>query len=415
VIQVREEEHLAPDAARPQRSNTSRGHASNEPCGTGLAAGRRGEVPRSPKTAYFFLGKAPNGRFHGYPHQAIVVAEGLKQLGWQIASDVATWRPAPGKAYLFPGDPDGPAPRECDLLIVSEDFFLVQGSPALPRAMLRSSVPAIFLDRSDLGVRSREMYSKPFRHFQAIFRTHGNERFRYPGNLRPMAFGISDRMVQATAAARAAGGSRLGLVWNFREKTFPHSVRSWAEREARPVLEGRIPLQTEVDPEIVTEGENDHYCRLMLQQTEGRHFPAYYERLARAEMAACFGGWFLLPLRQREAGPICLLGRRLMRSVSRPSSMIAQWDSWRMWEALAAGTAMLHVDMSRHGFLFGGPRPKPMTHYIALRLDDPARELLPLLDDPKRVREIGEAGRAWALEHYTSGPIAARILQQIGM
>jgi hypothetical protein len=56
-----------------------------------------------------------------------------------------------------------------------------------------------------------------------------------------------------------------------------------------------------------------------------------------------------------------------------------------------------------------------MTHYIALRLDDPARELLPLLDDPKRVREIGEAGRAWALEHYTSGPIAARILQQIGM
>ena len=362
------------------------------------------------RTAYFFLGEDAGGRFHGYPHVAIVVAEGLRKLGWHIASDVTAWRAGPDEPFLFPGGPDGLAAKDCDLLVVSEDFFMLQGSPALPAAVLQASVPAILLDRNDLGLNIRTLYSKPYEIFKVIYRTHGNENFRYPANLRQMVFGVSDRIAQASVNARnQEPHSRKGVIWNFRHTHFPHSVRGWAEKEVRPLLEQRILLQKEVDTDL----DGDQYSKLMSQQTEGRHFPAYYDRMARAAMAACFGGWFLLPVPQREAGHTCMFGRRVLKSLKRPTTMIAQWDSWRMWEAFAAGTTVLHVDMSEYGFLFGGPRPEPMKHYIAFDIKDPKRDLA-LLNDPIRVREIGEAGRAWALEHYSSKPIATRILQEAG-
>ncbi|MDE1178843.1 MAG: glycosyltransferase [Edaphobacter sp.] len=365
------------------------------------------------RTAYFFLGRTPDGRFLGYPHQAILFAEGLRALGWRIVSDVETWRPQPDAPFLFPGDVDAPRPADCDLLVVAEDYFMLQGSPALPVAITSCSVPAVFLDRRDLGDNLRDLYSKPYERFAAIFRTHGNRRFRYPANLRQMVFGISDRIAEASvvAASEVVNEPREGLIWNFRHKQFPHTVRVWAEKEVRPVLESGVPFRSEVDPEV----ENNLYDNLMLRQTEGRHFPAYYRRMASSTMAACFGGWFLLPVPQQEAGPACMWGRRVMKSLGRTSTMIAQWDSWRMWEAFAAGTAVLHLDMERNGFLFDGPQPEPMKHYIAVSLDRPAESLRPLLDHPDEVRRIGEAGRIWALEHYTSRPIAARMLKEIGL
>ena len=379
---------------------------------TQIAQTPNGEKSIRPRIAYFFLGQEPGGRFHGYPHVSIVVAEGLATLGWRIASDATAWRPSPDEPFLFPGRAASPAPKDCDLLVVGEDFFMLQGSPALPEAVLEDTVPSILLDRSDLGLNLRELCSPSYRIFRAIFRTHGNERFSYPANVRNMVFGISDRIAEASAdAALLRDQPRAGLIWNFRHKKWPHTVRLWAEKEVRPLLKSRVPFQSDVDPDV----ESTRYSSLMAQQTEGRHFPAYYERMARASMAACFGGWFLLPVRQQEAGPICMLGRKLFKLTQRPTSMMAQWDSWRMWEAFAAGTTVLHVDMSENGFLFGGPKPEPMKHYIGVSLTNPAQDLASLLDDPTRVLAIGEAGRAWAMEHYTSKPIAERILLEVGL
>ena len=369
------------------------------------------------RTAYFFLGRDAEGKFHGYPHEAILCAEGLQEMGWRIASDVTAWRPGPDEPFLFPGDPDGPAPKDCDLLVVSEDYFYLQGSAELPAAIVGCSVPAIFVDRRDLAITIRDLYSDGFRRFQAIFRTHGSKWFRHPKNVRQMVFGLSNRIAQASseAAARVGLEPRAGLIWNFRHTSIPHSVRLWAEKEVRPLLEAHVPLQSQTDAQKDVQTEDGQYTTLMLQQTEGRHFPAYYERMARAKMAACFGGYFLLPIRQEESGPACRLGNRLMKSLGRPTITIAQWDSWRMWEAFAAGTAVLQADMDKCGFLFGGPRPEPMKHYIAVSTESPSRDLLPLLEDQQQILKIGEAGRAWAMEHYTSKPIAARILSEVGL
>ena len=171
-------------------------------------------VPPKSRTAYFFLGRDPEGKFHGYPHETIVLAEGLLQLGWKIASDVEAWRPGPEEPFLFPGDPEGPVPKDCDLLVVSEDFFYLQGSSALPAAVLGCSVPAIFVDRRDLSVKVRDLYTEPFRRFQRILRSHGNERFNHPKNVGYTVFGISNRIAQATseAAARVGHEERKGLI-----------------------------------------------------------------------------------------------------------------------------------------------------------------------------------------------------------
>ena len=152
----------------------------------------------------------------------------------------------------------------------------------------------------------------------------------------------------------------------------------------------------------------------MHRQTEGRHFTDYFARMGSSLAVSCFGGWFLLPVPQQEAGWLCMLGRRLMKALQRPTVLVAQWDSWRMWEGFASGAAVLQLDFDRHGFRLGGPHPEAMRHYVSV---DPSNlnEAVEVLRDVHRLRSIGEAGRLWALEHYRSLPIAARILQDLGL
>jgi len=92
---------------------------------------------------------------------------------------------------------------------------------------------------------------------------------------------------------------------------------------------------------------------------------------------------------------------------------IAQWDSWRLWEAFAARAVVLHVDFEKHGFLLPGPLPTPMKHYIAVDLHNPAASLRPIQEDNAMLRQIAAAGRAWALEHYTSAAAALRVVRSL--
>jgi hypothetical protein len=94
---------------------------------------------------------------------------------------------------------------------------------------------------------------------------------------------------------------------------------------------------------------------------------------------------------------------------------MGQWDSWRLWEAFAAGAAVLHVDFEKHGFMLPGPLPVAMKHYIPVDLRNPRQSLGDILKDTERLREIGEAGRQWALEFYTSKAQAHHMLSQLGL
>jgi len=202
-------------------------------------------------------------------------------------------------------------------------------------------------------------------------------------------------------------------MWNFRNKQFPHTVRVWAEREVKPILASRYELDAAIDTEAQV--QQRRYDELMRQQTEGRHFQSYYDKLANTLLCCCFGGWFLLPIPQEEAGAICLWGRKLLRKTGWKTMAIAQWDSWRMWEAFAAGAVVIHVNFDQHGFKLPGPTPEAMKHYIPVDLQKPEKNLSSIMEDTAALRNIAEAGRKWALEHYTSEAIARRLLENLGI
>ena len=366
-----------------------------------------------PKRAFFWLGSDRLGQPAGYPHLAIVLAEGLRNLGWVIESDVRAWQSRPGGDYLFPG-PTGEADAErqaaSDLVVIAEDWFFL-GAKRLPARVSGSRSPVVYLDRSDLGApHLRPVYGPEGREADVILRCHSSRFLRYPGNVRPWAFGLSERILGA--ARTSAVAIRSGAMWNFRHKSHPHSVRQWAERAVRPALEARFAIADEID---TSDPDHDPYDELMLRQTEGRHFPSYFRRLSGTTLCACYGGWFLLPVRQRETGMPCRVGRGLLRRLAIATPAVAQWDSWRLWEAFASGAAVLHLDFEQHGFLLPGPMPVPMVHYLPVDPGQPRSSLEPILDDPDMVQRIGAAGRQWATEHYGPTAMARRLLTDLGI
>ena len=185
--------------------------------------------------AYFYLAENPQGGLIGYPHLAIVVAEGLCSLGWNVSSNLRAWKSDLEAGELFPG----PVlqPEECDLIVFSEDFFFYQQSPELPDGLKGHSVPAIYLDRTDLGRVTRYIYLPAFRRFTRIYRTHYNRRFRYPQNVRAFQFGISDRIAAGTSGTSgiltpcgSGRRRRFALCWrvlsNLRQRPMPSMRRT---------------------------------------------------------------------------------------------------------------------------------------------------------------------------------------------
>jgi hypothetical protein len=86
-----------------------------------------------------------------------------------------------------------------------------------------------------------------------------------------------------------------------------------------------------------------------------------------------------------------------------------QWDSFRFWEALAAGCAAINIDLDRYGVSLP-VMPVNWTHYIGVNFDRPAEAAERIAADPGLLERIAAAGRAWALEHYSPPAMAARML-----
>jgi|GEM_PF-1884681 len=360
------------------------------------------------RRAFFFIGTSASGGPAGYYHLSIMLAEGLRHNGWAIASDAVAWRPDLESEFLFPGG-DLDEAKTADLVVIGEDWFR-HAHNRLPEWVRSRKTPTVYINRSDLSRDVRSIYTPEARRYSLVLRTHMSKYLRYPGNVAPAVFGVSDRIARATSTT--PGASRSGVTWNFRRTGFPHSVREYVDRNVKPVIARHVELHEKKDAQDSPAA--DAYERLMRDQTEGRHFTAYYESLQSCQLCACFGGWFVLPLRQQEAGTFCRLGKRLLARTGWYSHAMGQWDSWRLWEAFAAGTTVLHVDFEKHGFLLPGPPPVPMQHYIPVDLNHPERSLGGVLKDSDRLREIGEAGRKWALEFYTSKVQAQRLLERLG-
>lgn len=360
------------------------------------------------KSAFFVLYDRPSG-YLGYPHMAVLFAEGLRAMGWEISSNIRAWQEEPGGPYLFPGGGDEKA-EGADLILIEDDYFQLQGHDSLPKLPAGARAAVIYLDRSDVGKATARNNLRSFRALDLILRCHSLELYRRQSNVVPTAIGITSRLAKATAPR---GEERTeAAVWNFRHTKFAHNTRQWADRKIRPLLESRYKINRIQDTQSV---EDTEYDRLMQAQTDRKHFPSYFRDLRTSIVCACFGGWFILPVRQTEASNFSLQTRALIRRLPIITGAVQQWDSFRLWETFAAGTAVLQFDMEKCGFLTGGPLPKPLEHYVPVSLSNPEKSLQPILEDRSLLLRIGAAGREWAFANYGPESIVRRALAPLGM
>jgi hypothetical protein len=251
-----------------------------------------------------------------------------------------------------------------------------------------------------------------------ILRSKLNQRAWHPANMRPWALGLNARILEATRDAPPIAERRRSVLINFgASHPFAHATREHAARVFEPRLERVIDIDRTVDD--LTREPAAAYDALMWRQTGHRFSRAYYERLKSSQAVACFCG-DMIPAAPFAGADRYLAGgnraklRRLLYEaidwVDRRPQRAIQWDSFRFWEALAAGCAAINIDLEKYGVALP-EMPVNWSHYIGIDFDRPDDAVARIAGDSGLLERVGTAGRQWAMEHYSPRAMAARLLE----
>lgn len=367
------------------------------------------------KSIYFFL--IPEGVSRdNYAHNALVLAEGLRELGWEIYANIDYWRSGPDdSATLFRHD-RAVHPSDCAVNVLTYDWMHYVNVVPYELAENRKSF-RVYLE--DAGWLRPPGLCDEFRQFDFVLKSHYNRRAHAPPNYRPWSFGLSRRILAETADTAPFGDRRKALLVNFgATHGYRHQIRDLFEERVYPRLAQHMELDRMTNSKANPPA--DAYHRLMWEQTAFRHYPDYYERLRSALVCSCVGGqlissaphdWSLLDGAHRARLRRLWFGwdSRLRGADPRWN----QWESWRFWESLAAGCVTLLLDFEKYGVQLP-VQPENWKHYVGLDLDHLSRDLDRLLADSGVLASIAAAGRAWALQHYTPRPVAESFLKVVG-
>lgn len=363
-----------------------------------------------PPTIYFFLAEhGSTAESERYQHLAIVLGEGLAQLGVPFVSSVDYWPATPNAIPVFRSDPTV-EPAACSAVVFTADWF-AEGN-AVPRGLFEgaSRPVSVYLDNVD-GNRLRS-FDPGFPRFDVVLRAHYTAAMPYPPGFRPWAFGLSNRILAATQPTVPANEREQRLIISYRHTAYPHSVRLYLERHFVRKLPRQLPAYRFKDdfrldtPDALTE----HLWHL----TGRRHSSRYYQELGESAACACFGGFFVPAWPRDERHVVSRLMKLAMTRLRLRSGHITQFDSWRFWESLAAGCATIHLDLAKYGAVLPA-MPTNWEHYIGLDLDNLDADINRMLADPGLLARVGQAGRAWALATYGPAPTARRFLELIGI
>ncbi len=270
--------------------------------------------------------------------------------------------------------------RDADIVVFSSVMYSYESTHLLPLDLFnrKRRYRLVFIDWSD-GVLTPG-FRDEMRACDLVLKCHYNRKDSLPTNFRPWAFGLSTRILDHLSGEGELGRAADILV-NYRHV---HSVRKRAGNEIIPLFEDFLRENRTVDSFDDVEDMTDKN-RLLWVQTGRRHYPAYHRRLLASKASSCFGG--------------------LLRE-----DRVYQFDSWRFWESLAAGTCTFHVDLEKYGCVLP-VMPLNMKHYLGFDLENPACIVDGIRRAPSLLRRIGEAGRAWALANYSPRPVAERFLE----
>lgn len=355
-----------------------------------------------------------------YEHGLVVIAEGLKSLGWMVEGDEPYWLKSESiEDWLIPSAVT-PGGFEADLFVVGSGSLVRLGTRwALPGTALEQAHRAklsVYLDESDGSI---AVHGVDPSEFDVVLKCHFVDGYRYPANVHPWAFGLSDRIIEALQ--HPLDSPRRAVVMDNARNA--HPVRELAARTRHRWLPDGLAVDSSRDVDV--DPDETPLDALYRRQSGGRHDRRYYARLRESLASTAFGGWFGSPLLVSERPDVIGKGIRLLqrlngnaRPLARrqdlwrpfPIRFIGQYDSWRWWESLAAGCCTLHVDLDRYRCRLP-VQPIRGEHYLGLDFGDPGRLRREL--DTVDLAAVGRAGRRWALANYSPEATARRLLDLV--
>ncbi len=239
----------------------------------------------------------------------------------------------------------------------------------------------IYLNQSDAAAFSRLPDD------QVLLVAHENSFADKGGVRRPIAFGLSKRLIAATEKRPAFFARQHGALRNFRP-TLNQGVRALLDIAFVPHLARHMPVDSSL-----------------------RKADAYLAALLSNSVCLAYGGDFYSPIADNPwfaKHEPATAEAHAFKHLSAPA-MVLRWDSFRLWESFAAGCLTVHLDFAKYGFALP-VMPEPWVHYAPLDLDNLVGSVEELLDREKQWPDIAEAGRAWAIQHYAPTPTALRAL-----
>jgi len=369
---------------------------------------------------YFFCSNEPGN----LQEDVIALAEGFRELGIPYYSNCDYWlQSTVANDFLFRHHPEV-THEDCDVVVISytwpqwvrmKTFDLIQ--KPLPAGLFREGRKyiTVYMDNHD-GYRTIS-WEPEYRQFDIVLRSKFNSRAWHPENMRPWAYGWTNRVIQATAGAYPFESRRRALLVNFgASHPYAYGARELARARFEPAIKKFLRIDRTTDDLSIE--PSDAYEALMWHQTGGRFSRNYYERLKQSRAVACFCGDIIpsMPFRDAErylvGGNRAKLRRMLYWTLGcfdRRPPRIVGWDSFRFWEALAAGCAAINIDLSLYGVDLP-VMPENGTHYLGVDLSRVDDFIERLREEPSLLERIGGAGKQWAEKHYSPKAVARRFL-----
>ena len=375
------------------------------------------------KSFYFLIADHVNH----FEDSMIYIAEGLKDLGITFYSNKNLWKDEIEGGWLFNFSPEV-SYQDCDVVVMSYTWFEYLDPETyehyeqnFPKDFFSNNrkYKTVYLDPTD-GYKTRS-WEKEFRNFDLILRAKYNKYTYNPDNVKPWILGYSNRIIKATSNSIPYELREKRILQNFNfTHIYTHGLREIAKEKFTPLLEKRFKVDKSVTDKDTSEFSD--WDLMMWNQTAGKHHPLYYQKLKNSIGNLCFCGELIPyfpknPSLYMKGGNKAAIIKNIYLHIS--SSMfkkqrIIQWDSWRFWETLCAGTVAIHIDLEKYGVELP-IMPTNWKHYIGIDLRNIKKDIERIFDEPDLLKNIGSDGREWALNKYSQENAATILIKYISL